>query len=256
MPRRIANTALNGRTIDILNVIRTNASYAYQSSIPEIADTESIPLVGEALYMNPTLQNEFINALVNRIALVVVNSAVFNNPYRELKKGYLDYGESVEEVFTNIIKAIPFSAELAAGREFKRNLPDVKSAFHTMNWRVLYPITIQKDDLRRAFLTAEGVEGLITSILDQIYVSASYDEYLLFKYTLIKQCANGHMYPVVFDATTPSTGAIAFRQMSNQLTFMSDKYNEAHVTTNTPKERQFIFMDAAWNATFDVSVLR
>lgn len=255
MPKRIANTALNGRTIDILNVIRTNASYEYQASIPEIADTESIPAVGEALYMNPTLQNEFINALVNRIALVVVNSAIFNNPYRDLKKGYLEFGETVEEVFTAIIKALPFSAELAPGREFKRTMPDVRSAFHTMNWRAMYPITIQKEDLRRAFLSAEGVEGLITSILDQIYVSASYDEYLLFKYLLIKQIANGHVKPVAFDATKPEEGAIAFRSASNSLTFMSDKFNEAGVTTNTPKERQFIFMDADFNAAFDVSVL-
>ena len=86
MPKRIANTQLNGRTIDILNVIRTNASYAYQQSVPAISDAQGIPRVGEVLYGNPTLANEFINALVNRIALVVVNSATFNNPYADLKK--------------------------------------------------------------------------------------------------------------------------------------------------------------------------
>lgn len=255
MPKRIAATSLNGRTIDILNVIRTNATLAYQNAIPEISDAESIPEVGAALYVNPTLQNEFINALVNRIALVVVNSAVFNNPYRDLKKGYLEYGETVEEVFTQIIEAIPFSAELAPGREFKRSIPDVKTAFHTINWRVLYPITIQKEDLRKAFLTEEGVQSMITSIIDQIYVSASYDEFLLFKYMLIKAVANGHVQPIAFDATKPSDGAVQFRSVSNKLTFMSTAYNEAGVATNTPKERQFIFMDSEYNAKFDVEVL-
>lgn len=255
MPKRIANTQLNGRTIDILNVIRTNASYAYQQSVPAISDAQGIPRVGEVLYGNPTLANEFINALVNRIALVVVNSATFNDPYADLKKGYIEYGESVEEIFTAIVKAIEFSPEKAAGREFKRTLPDVKSAFHTMNWRVMYPVTIQREDLRRAFLSADGVENMITSILNQIYVSAEYDSFLLFKYLLIKAISAGKAYPVAFDATKPADGAIAFRTYSNLIQFMKTQFNEAGVTTNTPKERQQIFMDAAYNATMDVSVL-
>ena len=32
-----------------------------------------------------------------------------------------------------------------------RTLPDVRSAFHTMNWRVIYPVTIQDEDLKQAF---------------------------------------------------------------------------------------------------------
>ena len=255
MPKRIANTQLNGRTIDILNVIRTNASYAYQSSVPAISDAQGIPRVGEVLYGNPTLANEFINALVNRIALVVVNSATFNDPYADLKKGYIEYGETVEEIFTAIIKAVEFSPEKAGGREFKRTLPDVKSAFHTMNWRVMYPITIQREDLRRAFLSADGVEEMITSILNQIYVSAEYDSFLLFKYLLIKAISAGKAYPVAFDATKPAEGAVAFRTYSNLLPFMKSQFNEAGVTTNTPRERQQIFMDAAYNASFDVEVL-
>lgn len=255
MPKRIANTQLNGRTIDILNVIRTNASYAYQQSIPAISDAQGIPRVGEVLYGNPTLANEFINALVNRIALVVVNSATFRNMYADLKKGYIEYGESIEDIFVGIIKAQEFSAEKAASREFKRNLPDVKSAFHVMNWRVMYPITIQREDLRRAFLSADGVENMITAILDQVYVSEQYDEFLLFKYLIIKAVAAGKAYPVAFDATQPKLAAVEFRKASNLLEFMSSKYNEAGVPTNTPRERQQIFMDAAYNATFDVEVL-
>lgn len=254
MPKRLAMTSLNGRTIDILNVIRNNASYEYQTAVPEISDAEGIPRVGEVLYGNPTMMNEFINALVNRIALVVINSATFNNPYAPFKKGYIEFGESVEEIFINIIKVQEYSAEKAAAREFKRNLPDVRSAFHTMNWRVLYPVTIQREDLRRAFLSADGVESLINGIIEQIYTSAAYDEFLLFKYMLIKTIAHGKAYPVGISTTGANLdgAATAFRGMSNTLTFMKDSYNAAGVLTNTPKDRQYIFMDANFNAKFDV----
>ena len=96
MARIIAKSKLDARSIDILNVIRNNASYAYQKDVPEITQEQDIPKVGEILFGNPTHSNEFINALVNRIALVRVQSATFNNPYKHLKKGYLEFGETVE----------------------------------------------------------------------------------------------------------------------------------------------------------------
>lgn len=255
MPKRIAISNLNASTLDIINTIRANASYEYQSLVPEITQATEIPKVGEVLYGYPALANQFVNALVNRIALVKINSATFNNAYAELKKGYLEFGETVEEVFVSIAKAREFSAEKAEARELKRSLPDVKSAFHTMNWRVQYPVTIQNEDLRMAFVSAQGVQDLIARIVDSVYTAAEYDEFLLFKYLIIKAVAHGKMFPVAFDSTVDSKAAIAFRGYSNTLPFMSNKYNAAGVTTNTRKEDQYIFMDAQYNASYDVNVL-
>ena len=255
MPKRIAVTSLNARTIDILNTIRANASAEYQSLVPEITSENDIPRVGEVLYGYPAMANQFINALVNRIAAVRVKSATFNNAYAELKKGYLEFGETVEEVFVNIAKAREFSAEKAEARELKRTLPDVKSAFHTMNWRVQYPVTIQDEDLRMAFLTVNGVQDLIAKIVDSVYTAAEYDEYLLFKYLIIKAVSHGKMYPVPFDDSDIKNAAVAFRGISNQITFMSNKYNASGVTTTTAKTDQYIFMDSTFNAQYDVNVL-
>lgn len=255
MARKIAVSTLNASTIDILNTIRANASYEYQSLVPEVQTEHDIPAVGDILYGYPALANQFINALVNRIALVRVKSATFNNPYRMFKKGYLEFGETIEEVFVNIAKAVEFSAEKAHARELKRTLPDVRSAFHVMNWRVMYPVTIQDEDLRMAFTSLNGVQDLISKIVDSVYKAAEYDEFLLFKYLLIKAITKGKMYPVAFDATNRTDGAIEFRTASNMLTFMSNDYNSAGVKTVTPRDEQIIFMDARYNAQFDVEVL-
>jgi hypothetical protein len=256
MARRIANSTLNASTIDILNVIRQNASYDYQQNVPEVANVNDIPKVGEIIYGTPAFANQFINALVNRIAIVRVQSATFNNPYSILKKGYIEYGETVEDIFVSIAKAVDFNVEKAAKREFQRTIPDVRSAFHVMNWRVMYPVTIQDEDLRQAFLNIEGVQNLIGKIVDAVYTAAEYDEFLLFKYLLIKAISHGKMYPTSIGAGTDlSEAAVQFRGTSNLLPFMSSEYNEAGVKTNTPKERQVIFMDAMFNAQFDVNVL-
>lgn len=256
MARRIANSTLNASTIDILNVIRQNASYDYQQNVPEVATVNDIPKVGEIIYGTPAFANQFINALVNRIAIVRVQSATFNNPYSILKKGYIEYGETVEDIFVSIAKAVDFNVEKASKREFQRTIPDVRSAFHVMNWRVMYPVTIQDEDLRQAFLSIEGVQNLIAKIVDAVYTGAEYDEFLLFKYLLIKAISHGKMYPTSIGAGTDlSEAAVQFRGTSNLLPFMSSEYNETGVKTNTPKERQVIFMDAMFNAQFDVNVL-
>ena len=256
MARRIANSTLNASTIDILNVIRQNASYDYQQNVPEVATVNDIPKVGEIIYGTPAFANQFINALVNRIAIVRVQSATFNNPYSILKKGYIEYGETVEDIFVSIAKAVDFNVEKAAKREFQRTIPDVRSAFHVMNWRAMYPVTIQDEDLRQAFLSIEGVQNLIAKIVDGVYTAAEYDEFLLFKYLLIKAISHGKMYPTSIGAgANLSEAAVQFRGTSNLLPFMSSEFNEAGVKTNTPKARQVIFMDAIFNAQFDVNVL-
>lgn len=256
MPRRIANSTLNASTIDIMNVIRQNASYEYQQNVPKVAKASDIPRVGEVIYGTPAFANQFINALVNRIAIVRVQSATFNNPYSILKKGYIEFGETVEDIFVSIAKAVDFDPEKAAQRELQRTIPDVRSAFHTMNWRVMYPVTIQDEDLKQAFLSIDGVQNLIAKIVESVYTAAEYDEFLLFKYLLIKAISHGKIHSKsVGDGANLDTAAVQFRGSSNLITFMSDKYNELKVKNNTPKDRQVIFMDSLFNAEFDVNVL-
>lgn len=254
MPRRIAVSSLNASTVDIINTIRANASYEYQSQVPEITQASEIPRVGEVLFGYPALANQFINALINRIALVRVKSATFNNAYAELKKGYLEFGETVEEVFVEIAKAREFSAEKAEKREFKRTIPDVRTAFHVMNWRVQYPVTIQENDLHTAFQSINGVQDLIAKIVDSVHTAAEYDEYLLFKYLMIKAIAKGEIRKVSI-GDTMEDAAVAYRGTSNMFTFMKNDYNSAGVHVATPKGDQYIFMDAMYNASYDVGVL-
>ena len=256
MPRRIAVNELNASTIDIVNVIRENAGYDYQQNVPVVEKSSDIPKVGEIIYGTPAFANQFINALVNRIAIVRVQSATFNNPYEILKKGFIEFGETVEDIFVSIAKAVEFDPEKAAAREFKRTFPDVRSAFHTMNWRVMYPVTIQDEDLKQAFLSIDGVQNLIAKIVNAVYTAANYDEFLLFKYLIIKAVSHGHMYSLsIGDGTKMTDAAKKFRGTSNKLPFMSSDYNDSGVKTTTPKDRQVIFMDADFNADFDVDVL-
>ena len=257
--RRIAESTLNASTIDILNVIRQNLSAQYQDTVPAVTQKTDIPAVGKILYGHPAMANEFLNALINRIAALVVESATFNNSLKVLHKGVIEYGETIEQVFVSIVKALRYDVEKAPAREFKRTIPNVHSIFHTINWKVLYPVTIEKDELNRAFLSEQGVLDLIARIVDQIYTAAEYDEFLLTKYLIIKNVNRGGFKPVGIDvsnaATADNNAAIAFRGYSNLMQFMSTDFNESSVLTATPRERQVLIMPSLYNAQFDVNVL-
>lgn len=255
MPSLIAQTKLNASTIDILNVIRANASAEYQDKVPVVNEIDDIVKVGQIIYGTPAFSNQFINVLVNRIALVLVNSATFNNPYKMLKKGQIDFGETIEDIFVGIAQVVEYDPAKAESREFARTFPDVKAAFYKLNWRVMYPVTIQDQDLYMAFQSADGVQSLITKIINSIMVAYEYDEFLLFKYQLIKAIAHGKMYPVAVDGSDLKNYAEKFKAYRNKIKFMKSEYNEAGVKNNTEDSNICIFLDSDFDASFDVNVL-
>ena len=255
MPRLVAQTKLNASTIDIINVIRKNASEEYKAKVPEVNEIDDIVPVGKIIYGNPSFLNQFVNALVNRIAFVLMESATFNNPYAILKKGYIDFGETIEDIFVNIAQVVEYDPNKAKSREFARTYPDVRTAFYKMNWRVMYPVTVQNEDLKLAFLSVDGVTDLISKIIDSITRAYEYDEFLLFKYLIIKAISKGKMYPVAVDGSDLKNYASAFKSARNKLQFMREEFNEAHVKNNTDDSNLCVFLDADFDAQFDVNVL-
>lgn len=256
MAKRVPISVLNANSIDILNTIRANASSNYQSLVPEISVDNEIPHVGEIIMGYPAIGNEFISVLLNRIALHKVRSLIFNNKFSKFKKGYLEFGETIYDSYIEIAKAQEFSEEKAPQREFKRTIPDVRTAFYVMNYKAIYPITIEDDALRQAFLSADGLINFIDKIVNALYMGAEYDEFLLFKYLIIKGVTSGKLYPVLIgDGTDLKEDAVVYRTVSNTLPFVSTKYNQAHVHTTTEKSEQYIFMTAEYNAKYDVNVL-
>lgn len=103
MPTIYPNKTLTATSADILNAIRNSATNDYKNYIPVVtADAEIIRSVGSILMQNPSLMNEFLSALCNRIGKVLINSRLYNNPWAVFKKGVLEFGEVVEDIFVNI----------------------------------------------------------------------------------------------------------------------------------------------------------
>lgn len=246
---------------DVLNAIRNQASQNYRNYVPYATPSaDSIKAIGAVIMDHTALQNEFIHTLINRIALVVVTSKMYQNPWSVFKKGILEFGENIEEIFVELTKVIEFNPSDAHSDVFTREIPDVRTAFHVMNYQKYYKVTITQAQLRQAFTSWQGVTDLISKITEKIYTSASYDEFLVMKYMLAKKIVQGQMYTVsTSDPSGSADASKAFiasaKQLSNNWEFMSTDYNIAGVHTHCSKEDQYVIIPASVDALIDVNVL-
>lgn len=259
MPVKPQVKTLTNNSVDVLNAIRSSATQNYKDYVPvATANGENLKEIGAVIMDSPSLQNEFLNALVNRIGRVIVTSKMYDNPLAILKQGVLEYGEVIEEIFVALAKPYQFDPEFSETNVFKREIPDVKAAFHVMNYQKYYKATVSNDQLRQAFLSLEGITDLISRIVEQMYAGANYDEFVVTKYMLAKYILNGMMYVEEIPQTTKDNATdivTAVKSMSNDLRFMSDKYNLAKVRNYTDWSDQYILIDTKFDAMMDVNVL-
>lgn len=259
-PRQLERD-LTGSPVDVLNAIRNGASADYKNAVPYATnDAAVIRKIGAVLIDFPVLYNEFINGLINRIGKVIFASDQYwKNPFGWANKGVLDYGETVEEIFVDIAKPHQFDPAVAEQNWMKREIPDVKAVFHTLNYTKFYKSTIQDVDIRKAFTNASGVERLIAQVIGSMYKAAEYDLYQAVRYLIAINIFDGNVTAV--EVAPPTTVqnlenvvAVA-RAIRSELEFPTRKYNLMKVLNETPMDRLRFFISTSLNATMDVKVL-
>lgn len=259
MPTIPATAKLSASSEDILNAIRNSATADYRNYIPEAsASQNNIREIGAIIMNYPALQNEFLHALVNRIGRVIITSKLYSNPWAKFKRGIMEYGETIEEIFVNIAKPFQFDPAVAENKVFAREIPDVRAAFHFLNYQKFYKTTISQEQLRQAFLSWQGITDLIARIVDSMYTAANYDEFLVMKYLIGRHILNGELHPVQIPTVEADNmkGIVGtVKGVSNNFEFMSDEYNVAGVANYSLKDRQYIIVNANFDAIMDVEVL-
>ena len=259
MPKRPVTATFTNSSVDVINAIRNSASVNFQNRVPLVtANPDSIREIGAIICDDVQLYNEFINTLATRIYKVIITNKLYENPWQKFKKGIVELGEKIEDIFVDLAKPHTFDPENAYANEFKRELPSVKTAFYVMNYQKFYKVTTSRDELRTAFLSLDGLTSFISKTITALYTSANYDEYQTMKYMVARNIINGGMFPIVGGAISAADAKAvvsAVKQFSNDVTFLSNKYNRAGVYNNTLKENQYILIDSKFDAIMDVEVL-
>ena len=256
--------------ITMLNTIRANATAQYQERIPEATRT-NIEDIRYAMVNddNIVVANEFMATLLNKVVKSVVITKVFTNPLKPLKKGNKPLGDTIEEIYNNFLKGSEYDP--TGANLLKRTLPDTKTVYHRMNYKMKYPVTVNRDELSKAFKSYDALEKYITGIINSLYNSAELDEFINMKQIIASAIANGAMKKITVDDPTGENSEVAgkaflktVKTTSGLMRFPSDKYNgytavqEADtipIVTFTRPEEQILIIDTATDTSVSVDVL-
>jgi hypothetical protein len=246
-------------TYDIVNAIR-NSNPTFANYVP-LANAENVLQVAAGIQINQTIQNEFITNLIDRIGLVVVRAISLNNPLKKFKKGAMEQGRTIEEIFTDITKAKKYDPYDAENTVFKRTIPNVKSLFHERNRQDFYEQTVSDEQLKSAFVSWNAFENFLSSIINSIYNSAEVDEYEYMKLLVDNYHSKGLFTVVPVTAPTTATAATEFikklRATARKMTLPSGSrdFNSLAVRTRTDMSDLHLIIDADLEAEVDVDVL-
>ena len=254
--------------IELLNTIRDNASQAYQDRVPEATRT-NIAEVGEAItdLNNAVVYNEFVSTLANMIYAPMLIKKSWSNPLGKFKKGKKTFGDTVEEVYNNFIKAQTYD-QTGAGL-LTRKLPDTKVIFHRMNRQDSYVLTDSPEALAKAFKSYEGVSEYLQNLFTAIRNSAELDEYVIMRELLAEAYDSGAMKAVaVADPQKSEANAKAFikavKTVSGDMTFPNSNWNgyldvqstdNKAIITFSNRDEQVLLIDNATDVACDVDVL-
>lgn len=245
---------------DILNAIRNSAPQSYQDAVPiaDINDLNTLNRIGAALYSYQPHMNYFVSALWNRLAVMYGKSKIYTNKLRLFKIGLLEFGETIGEYFVDTTKAHNYDMATAEKEYMKIEAADVKTAYHQMNFQKFYKTTITRENIKMAFLSWQGVDNLVDMMVQALYTTAEWHEYLIMKHMIGQAALNGGMAVIKTPAlswTTAKEVTAAIRSASNSMEYLSRSRNIARVNNFTDKSRQVLIINVDAEAMIDVEVL-
>lgn len=212
--------------VDMTNAIRNEASAAYKAAVP-VSNYANIQEVGNPILTYQSIQNEFLSALVNKIAVTMVNRKMFTNPLAFLKKGNVPLGLDNEDIYANPATAKEYDGTNFAGL-LTPEYPDVKAAYYRRNRQDKYKVTIKNEQLTAAFTSWANLESLVAGIVDTLYNGNTIGEFNLTKGIVGDAVANAKVNQIVLAAPTTEATATAFltslRGVSSGMQFPSSTY--------------------------------
>jgi len=254
----------NTTNADIIKAIRHEASSEYQRRIPDAIKADVKGTLQQLNNYTPAW-NEFVGAIVNKIGLTIARNNSWTNPLARYKKGLLDAGDTVEEIQTGLIQGYVFDPRREYGEKslFGKHIPEVQTSYHTVNRESIYPLTVQRSTLQRAFLTDDGLAQFITQLMEAASTSDNWDEYLLTVNLFREYEANGGFFKVHVDdigsadstADQSRRGLRTLREYAETLPFLSTHYNAARMPVHANPEDLILITTPQFKSGLDVNGL-
>lgn len=250
---------------DVLEATYGDMSAEFQNRIEGVFDEEHLAEFGRALSEYKPGMNEFLYALINRIGMVNVNYQSFQSPLKEFKKGFMEYGDTIEDIYIEPVKGMLYEGEVPNGNpgdQWKTFKPAIDVIYHTVNRELVYPLTVNEKLLKRAFVSFRELDKFLSGLMQQLTNADEIDDFGL-TLQLLSEVANvdgeNWYYKVPVNAVTDETSAkqfvMAVRSIVPTLRFPSRKFNAKGVVNWANAEDMYLLVTPQTNAVIDVEVL-
>ena len=250
--------------IDMLNAIRTDARSDYQNMVPEATKANIQETIAGIMSDNIT-RNQFMNSLINRIGSTIVRDITWKNPLAVFKQGMMNFGDTIEEVHLDFIKPTIYEEQRDYLEKdvFGQAPPPSKSAFHTINRKEKFKITINRDVLRRAFLSDTGLAEMTSQIMAVAASSDEWSEFLsmtkLFK-TYDEKYGFFRMQIADMNSFEPDKNKVdaalkALRVAANKMAYPTPAFNSAGVHSFARPDDLVLIATPEFKANVDVTSL-
>lgn len=230
----------------------------FQSTIGDPNEVSSLEFMNGLLEYPDSLGVEFMN-LATRIGRVIAHRNILTNKLAPFKMENMALGYTMEEYFVECAKEHAYDQADAENTLFKRELPDIKTAFYVVNRKSYYPATITDDDMRKYFVSWDGVNSLIARIVDSMYNGDNKDDYNYMKSALVKHYENGLMKIVktsaVVDTNTAKELARKITEYVSYLTEPTNEYNAMAVTKQNDYEDIYVILNGKSNSYLNIDWL-
>lgn len=240
------------KQIDFLNSVRDQASAEYQNRIP-VATRANLEDIYATILDDQDLIAEFYGIMA-KVAKTIIHDLRYENPLGFVKGEDLPFGCLVEEMATDLLNAKVFDPE-DCNLCVKTKAP-FKAFYASRNRQDKYEVQTSYDQLRCAFTGNDGLSKLLTSIINKLYSSAQYDEYVITKEMFGSADVTEVNVPEIDGtADTIKTLVRAIKQYTSDLTFMKRDYNKAGFMVRTPlADQRLIIRKDIW-VDIDVNYL-
>ena len=219
---------MNNALKQSLNALREISSEIYHKYVPIIDDSTDISQFATPILDVPVVMNEFCDVLVNKLVYSQFESFTFNNPLRVLEGESIPLGYAGEHVYVNPAKGRGFNVNDFAGLLFKYEA-DVKVEYHTVNSDLQYPVTISRQQLKKAMTSWDNLAEFITSLSNSLYNGCYVDEFRFTKNIISGAYKENRGVIETITAVTTEATAKAFVEKARELflnfQLPSTKYN-------------------------------
>lgn len=251
----------------IYDLVNSVSKQALGTTALTVTDLSSLVALGDTVLSSSTNTEPWLNTLCQRIGKTIISYRKYESPYSQLVLSDFEYGQIVQKIKIQMPEAEEDPAySLQDGKAvdmFSVKKPKVVQKIFTKENPYMFTVTIQREFLKEAFLSASGMASFVSSIFGEVENAIELAVERLGQMVIANMIAevNGTTRAInlLADYNTETNASLTvancfhdkdfmayaisrIKYYSDMMTSLSTYYNDGSTPRHTPKNLQRMYL--------------